>query len=109
MAIPPSSRPKRPPEHLIRRFHVGQIRPTDTIGTYLSHGWSLWICCRDCSDMIEWTPPELAKRFDTWPELRIVDLYPRLGCKGGDGCGGKDVAVFNSPYQGSWSWPTDGQ
>jgi hypothetical protein len=38
---------ERPPERLIRQFHVGQVGD-DTIQTFLMKGFSLAICCQDC-------------------------------------------------------------
>jgi hypothetical protein len=52
--------------------------------------------------MIEWTPPELEKRFPL--HLRIADLAKRLTCSGRGGCGHKEVAVFPHLYDGKWSW-----
>ncbi len=102
---PPRSTLTRPPEKLLRRFEVRQIGD-DTVGTYLSRGFSLGICCLDCPRVIEWTPPELARLFGTRPGLRIADLVPRLSCTGEDGCGSHSVAVFPHLYDEEWSWPS---
>ena len=95
---------KRPPENLIRRFHAGQVGG-DTIQTFLEKGFSLAICCQDCPRMIEWTPPELQRRFGDRLSLKIADLVPRLACTGDDGCGSRRVAVFPHLYDQPWSWP----
>jgi hypothetical protein len=94
---------ERPPERLIRRFHVGQVGD-DTIQTFLTKGFSLAICCQDCPRTTEWTPPELERRFGDKLHLRIADLVPRLACAGEDGCGSHHVAVFPHLYDGEWSW-----
>jgi hypothetical protein len=95
---------QRPPAKLLQRFHVRQVG-NDTIRTYLSKGFSLAICRRDCPRLTEWTPPELLERFGSRVDLRIADLLPRLSCTGDGGCGSHDVAVFPHIYAGPWSWP----
>lgn len=94
---------RRPQEHLIRRFHAG-MAGADTIRTFLESGFSLAICCQECPRMIEWTPPELERRFGDRLNLRIADLVSRLSCSGDEGCGSRGVAVFPHPYDGPWSW-----
>ena len=53
---------ERPDEKLISRFALWQVRDR-TIRNYLEKGFSLGICCRNCPRTIEWTPPELLRRF----------------------------------------------
>jgi hypothetical protein len=43
----PTSTLERPHDRVLRSFSIGQIG-ADTIRTYLRHGYSLAICCRDC-------------------------------------------------------------
>ncbi|MBV9511959.1 MAG: hypothetical protein JO303_16925 [Caulobacteraceae bacterium] len=95
---------QRPPAKLISRFGVWQVKD-HTIRTYLEKGYSLGICCKDCPRTIEWTPPELLKRFETNLDLPLKTLAPRLSCSGDEGCGSHDVAVFPHLYDGPWSWP----
>ena len=52
----PKSTLERPNDRVLRSFNVSQIG-ADTVRTYLRHGYSLAICCRDCPRLIEWTPP----------------------------------------------------
>jgi len=99
----PASTLERPPDRLLRGFHLGQVG-NDTIGTYLQRGFSLAICCRDCPRLVEWTPPELERRFGQRPDLRIADLAGRLSCAGAGGCGAKDVAVFPHLCDLPWRW-----
>jgi hypothetical protein len=95
---------ERPPEHLIRMSHPGMVGDR-TIGLLLEQGFSLVICCKDCPRVIEWTPPELARRFGDRLGLKLADLVPRLSCTGEDGCKSRDVAVFPQLYAGEWRWP----
>ncbi len=95
---------KRPPAKLLLRFHIGQIG-NDTVRTYLTKGWSLAICCKDCPRLIEWTPAELERRFGERLDLRIADIAKRLTCSGDEGCGSRDIAVFPHLYDGAWTWP----
>ena len=88
---------KRPAERLIRSFRTAMVG-ADTIGDYLAAGHSLVICCKVCPRIVEWTPPELERRFGATPQLRLSSLVPRLGCMGVDGCGSKEVAVFPQLY-----------
>lgn len=103
----PRSTLARPPAELLRRFHLGQVGD-DTVETYLAKGWSLAICCRACPRLIEWTPPELAKRFGDRPGLKIAMIAERLTCSGEAGCGSHDVAVFPHPFAAHWSWAPPG-
>lgn len=95
---------KPPPRKALQAFHVGQIG-ADTVGTYLQKGWSLAICCKGCERLVEWTPPDLARRYGDRPALRIADVAERLTCSGEQGCGSREIAVFPHPYDGPWSWP----
>lgn len=103
MSDTPLSTLKRPPEALIRRFHLGQVGP-DTVRAYLSKGYSLAICCKECPRCIEWTPPELQKKFGDRPDIKVADIAARLSCAGDEGCGSKEIAVFPHLYDGVWSW-----
>ena len=94
---------KRPAAKFISRFHVKQVGD-DTVADFLVRGWSLAIFCKDCPRTVEWTPPELVRRFGDWPGLRIADLVPRLSCAGPEGCGSHDIAVGPHAYDGPWSW-----
>jgi hypothetical protein len=78
---------------------------SDTIWDYLTVGQSLAICCRACTrDPVEWTPPELDRRFGTTPGLRIRALAAKLTCGGEGGCGSHDVAVYPVDYASVWKW-----
>jgi hypothetical protein len=98
---------ERPDDDLIRRFALWQVRDR-TIRSYLVKGFSLAICCRDCPRMIEWTPPELLRRFEDRLDLPLKTLVPKLSCSGEKGCGSRDVAVFPHLYDQPWSWPLQG-
>jgi hypothetical protein len=89
---------------MIASFRPSMIGP-DTVRTYLERGYSLAICCKDCPRMIEWTPPELERRFGDCLNLRIADLAEKLSCRGEGGCGHSEVAVFPHLYDGEWKWP----
>jgi len=65
---------QRPDEKLISRFGLWQVKD-HTIRTYLEKGFSLGICCRNCPRTIEWTPPELLRRFED-----RLDLPSRCWC-----------------------------
>jgi hypothetical protein len=93
----------RPPAKAVEAFRPAQAG-RDTVRTYLSKGWSLAICCKDCPRLIEWTPRELHRRFADRLNLRIANLASRLTCAGDDGCGSVQVAVFPHPFEGDWSW-----
>ena len=54
---------KRPPKKHLQHFDLAKIDRGDTIRTYLERGYSLAICCKDCPRLVEWTPPELEKRY----------------------------------------------
>lgn len=99
-----SSNLEPPPKTALRAFHVGQVG-TDTVETFLAHGWSLAICCKACERLVEWTPPELQARFQDCPGPRIGDLVARLVCAGEAGCGSREIAVFPHLYDGAWTWP----
>lgn len=99
----PMSTLTRPPEHLVRAFHAGQVGD-DTIRTFLAKGYSLAICCKQCPRLVEWTPPELERRFGKRLDLRVADLVPRLSCAGEGGCGAREVAVFPHLYDKPWTW-----
>lgn len=104
MTDKPTSTLKRPPEALIKRFHLGQVG-ADTVRTYLTKGYSLAICCRACSrPVIEWTPEDLVEKFGERVHVKIADIAARLSCSGDEGCGATDVAVFPHLYDGAWSW-----
>ena len=100
----PHSTIKRPDEKLISRFALWQVK-ADTVRTYLGRGYSLGICCRNCPRIIEWTPPELLRRFENRVDLPLKELVPRLACTGEDGCGSHDIAVFPHLYDQPWTWP----
>jgi len=110
-ALPPPkirSTLKPPPKKALDRFHVGQVGD-DTIETFLKNGFSLAICCRDCKRLTEWTPPELAQRFNAKLRLRVADLCERLVCTGDEGCGSHDIAVFPHLYDDpTWRWTPPG-
>ena len=99
----PPSTLTRPAPHLLKRFHLGQVG-NDTIETFLTKGYSLAICCRDCPRLTEWTPPDLVEKFGDRTKLRIADLGARFICTGEGGCGSHDIAVFPHLYDGPWSW-----
>jgi len=96
-----------PPKAALQRFHVGQVGD-DTIGGYLAKGWSLAICCKACARLVEWTPPELDRRFGGRPHLRIAAVVERLACLGDGSCGSREVAVFPHLYDGVWPPPGAG-
>lgn len=87
----------------LRAFHVGQVGD-DTVETFLRKGWSLAICCKACERLVEWTPPELARRFGDRIGLRIAALVERLSCTGDGGCGSREIAVFPHRYDAEWRW-----
>ncbi len=103
MSNRPPSTLQRPPEQLVRRFHLGQVG-TDTVRTFLTKGYSLAICCRECPRLIEWTPEDLLEKFGDRTHVKIADIAARLSCAGEEGCGSTDVAVFPHLYDGPWSW-----
>jgi hypothetical protein len=92
---------KRPREKDLARFTTAAIGG-DTVGLYLAKGWSLAICCKACPRLVEWTPPELQRRFGDRPGLRIATIAERLACAGEGGCGSDEVAVFPHAYDGTW-------
>lgn len=98
---------ERPADRLVQKFDVWQVKDR-TIRGLLAKGFSLAICCKACPRMIEWTPPELLRRFETKLDLRLADLVPRLSCSGDEGCGSREVAVFPHLYDGRWSSPIEG-
>jgi len=93
----------RPPEKALQAFRPEQAGD-DTVRTYLAKGFSLAICCKDCPRLVEWTPPDLERRFAGRLGLRIADLAARLTCSGEGGCGSTRVAAFPHLYEGAWSW-----
>ena len=94
---------KPPPKKALKAFHVGQVGD-DTVATYLEKGWSLGICCQACERLVEWTPPELARRFPDPGGTRIAAIVQRLACAGEGGCGSRDIAVFPHLFDQPWSW-----
>ena len=95
---------RRPDAKLIRHFALWQVGD-DTIRTFLEKGYSLAICCRACPRTIEWTPPELLRRFGDRVDLPLKDLAPRLSCAGDGGFGSRDIALFPHLYDLPWTWP----
>jgi hypothetical protein len=106
-ALHPASTLERPHNRLLKSFRLSQVG-SDTVASYLRQGFSLAICCKDCPRLIEWTPPELEKRFGGQLDRRIADIASRLSCKGEGGCGAKDVAVFPHLYDLPWTWAPPG-
>lgn len=94
---------KAPPKKALAAFNVGQIGE-DTVGVFLEEGWSLAICCKRCERLVEWTPPQLLEKFGDKIDLRIADLAPRLSCRGEEGCGSREIAVFPHLYDSVWRW-----
>jgi len=84
---------KRPEEKTIRSFKPWMIG-ADTIGTLLDNGWSLGICCRECSRTIEMKPEAIEARFGAYRGFRLIDLLPKLSCGKPVGCGSSDMALF---------------
>ncbi|QUD86968.1 hypothetical protein [Phenylobacterium montanum] len=101
--IAPYSTLKRPPAKLLRSFNLRQIGD-DRVSTFLQNNWSLAICCRDCSRLIEWTPPMLAEKFRGKETARIADIGSRLACTGERGCGSHEIAVWPHPHDRAWTW-----
>lgn len=97
----PVSTLKAPPKKALQTFHVGQVG-RDAVADYLGKGWSLAICCKACERLVEWTPPELARRFGDGAQVRISVLVERLACAGDDGCGAREIAVFPHLFDGKW-------
>lgn len=95
---------KVPTAKELRHFHIGLIDPDDRVRQHLEKGWSLAICCKDCRRLVEWTPPDLEKRFGERPDTRIRDIASRLSCAGEGGCGSREIAVFPHPYDWPWTW-----
>ena len=92
---------------MLQHFNLRQIGD-DTIRTFLEGRLSLAICCRDCPRLIEWTPPELERRFGDRPDLKIAAVALRLRCAGEGGCGSDNIAVFPHFYDQPWTWsPAD--
>jgi hypothetical protein len=94
---------KRPTKRELGRFTTDGIGD-DTVRTFLRGGFSLAICCRACLRLIEWTPPELDRRFGQRPDVKIAVVASRLLCAGDGGCGSHDIAVFPHLYDGDWRW-----
>ena len=106
MAQPPkASSLKRPEARLLRQVRLDRQMQRDTIRTFLENGWSLAVCCCDCPRIVEWTPSDLAERFDGKFDTTIADLVGRVACKGDGGCGSKNIALFPHPYDHAWTWP----
>lgn len=99
---------ERPSAKLLSRFRLDDLHD-DTVRVFLTKGFSLAICCRDCPRVIEWTPADLEQRFGHILDLRIADIAPRLSCTGDEGCGSHDIAVFPHGYDGHWTWPRPDQ
>lgn len=95
---------KRPTAKWLARYRIEAIR-NDTVAEYLAKGFSLAICCRACPRLTEWTPHELQRRYGNRPHTRIADIAARLSCKGEDGCGSDDIAVWPHAYEGEWRPP----
>jgi hypothetical protein len=66
--MPNRSTLKRPDDRLLRKFRLGQIG-SDTVRLYLERGYSLAICCVNCPRLMEWTPPELLRRYGKSPDV----------------------------------------
>ncbi len=94
---------KSPPVKALQRFHIGQVGD-DTVADYLGSSFSLAICCKRCQRLVEWSPPDLERRFGDRLNLRIADIAERLTCAAEDGCGSHDIAVFPHLYDMPWSW-----
>ena len=101
MAAGVKSTLKMPPAKALARYHHDQIG-VHTVGDYLGKGFSLAICCRGCSRLIEWTPYDLVGRYGDRRDLRIAAIAKRLKCSGDEGCGSEDIAVFPHLYDGEW-------
>jgi hypothetical protein len=88
---------------------IAAFRPSmcgaSTVEDHLRNRRSLMIICKSCTRIVEWTPPELIRRFGAMLSLRLADLAPRLSCTGEGGCGCKDVALAQHFYRGDWTWP----
>jgi hypothetical protein len=93
--IPPGlpTRLTRPEAKYIRSFKPWMIG-ADTIGTLLDNGWSLGICCRECTRTIEMKPEAIEDRFGAYRHLKLVDLLPKLVCGEPEGCGSHDMVLF---------------
>jgi hypothetical protein len=102
--MPNRSTLKRPDDRLLRKFRLGQIG-SDTVRLYLERGYSLAICCVNCPRLMEWTPPELLRRYGKSPDVKIADIASRLVCSDTTECGSRNVAVFPHIYDEPWTWP----
>ena len=103
MSPPFGSTLKRPSARQLATYRADRIGD-DTVGTLLASGFSFALCCRSCSRLVEWTPPELEARFGDRPGLKVAAIAVRLTCAGEDVCGSTDVAVFPHLYDQPWSW-----
>lgn len=99
---------ERPSEKWIRAFKPSMVG-SDRIRDLLKDRFSLVICCKHCPRLIEWTPPELARRFGEKVDLKLADLVPRLACTGDEGCGSHEIAVFPNFWPGDWRWTPPAQ
>jgi hypothetical protein len=103
MPLHPDSTLKRPTAKQLATFQLDRVG-ADTVHTYLEKGFSLAICCRDCSRFQEWTPPELQERFGAKLQTPIAAIAERLSCTGEGGCKSTDIAVFPHLYDRPWTW-----
>ena len=106
--LDPRSTLKRPPEKLVQKAKLSHIGD-DTVRTFLTNGYSLAICCKDCPRVVEWTPPQLLERFSSKLDVGIAQLAERLSCSGEGGCGSHKIAVFPHLYDLPWSWCEPGE
>jgi hypothetical protein len=86
-----------PEAYLIRTFNIRQVAGL-SVRWFLKGKFSLGICCRDCSRLSEWTPPELEEKFAGKLDLPVAEIVKRLACTGEGGCGSHSVAVFPHLY-----------
>ena len=101
--LDPRSTLERPSEKLVQKAKLGHIGE-DTVRTFLTNGYSLAICCKDCPPVVEWTPPQLLERFSSKLDVAIAQIAERLSCSGEAGCGSHKIAVFPHLYDLPWTW-----